>query len=378
MPTPPRFRFLTAPGPAAIAVVSLSGAGTAERLSPLVELHSGLALDQLPVGQVKRVVLQSDDGEPIDDALLSVHSISPEWEIRLHLHGGRGLRQRCMQTLENAGFIESRDDALPWAVSDPFEREAISRLSQILTEAGVRWLLAQPARLREAIEGIRSCGDIETASKRCLEIAARSEWVDWFAQPLRIAIAGEPNTGKSTLINALAERSVSLVSPQVGTTRDWVSASGEIAGFPVEWLDTAGLFGADDALDAAGVQRSRQILGQADLVALAVPLDADERSIRAGLDLLDRSPEMIVRTCADRADVCDSGGEFEGIPQICVSAIEGLGLSELKAALLGASTRGSFDPDLPAALSDESASKWRQFAQAVDINELKGDLADRN
>lgn len=346
-----------------------------ERLSPLVQFNGDLALDQLSASRVERIVLQSADGEPIDDSLLSVHSVSPGWEIRLHLHGGRGLRQRCKQVFNNAGFVESQSDALPWEVSDPFTHEAISRLPQMLTEAGVRWLLTQPALLRKAIESLRSGDDLKVARKLCSEIAARSEWANWFAQPLRIAIAGQPNTGKSTLINALAERSVSLVSPQVGTTRDWVSASGEIAEFPIEWLDTAGLFGAEDALDAAGVQRSRQILEQADLIALAVPLDGDEHAVRTGLSLLNHRPELIVRTCADRSDSQECAAQCDGIPQISVSAIDGFGLSDLKSALLGASTRGSFAPDLPAALSDDSASKWRRLSQAADINELKADVA---
>ena len=80
-----------------------------------------------------------------------------------------------------------------------------------------------------------------------------------------VVIAGPPNVGKSTLMNALARREVSIVSPIPGTTRDLIEASLELRGFPVTLVDTAGLRESDDPIEREGVARARRRAERADL-----------------------------------------------------------------------------------------------------------------
>ena len=80
-----------------------------------------------------------------------------------------------------------------------------------------------------------------------------------------VVIAGPPNVGKSTLMNALARRDVSIVSPIPGTTRDLVEASLDLRGFPVTLVDTAGLRESDDPIEREGVARARRRAERADL-----------------------------------------------------------------------------------------------------------------
>ena len=80
-----------------------------------------------------------------------------------------------------------------------------------------------------------------------------------------VVIAGPPNVGKSTLMNALARRDVSIVSPLPGTTRDLVEASLDLRGFPVTLVDTAGLRESDDPIEREGVARARRRAERADL-----------------------------------------------------------------------------------------------------------------
>ena len=98
---------------------------------------------------------------------------------------------------------------------------------------------------------------------------------DWLAKPraetlregFRVVIAGPPNAGKSTLINALAEKEVAITAPVAGTTRDVVTAAIAIEGIPFLLLDTAGLrTTTSDSIEAIGIERARVALDEADLV----------------------------------------------------------------------------------------------------------------
>jgi tRNA modification GTPase len=116
--------------------------------------------------------------------------------------------------------------------------------------------------------------NIEAAREKCREIISRRKIFDWFSRPLRVALVGPPNAGKSTLANALADRPASIVSAIPGTTRDWVEIAGEIEGFPILWLDTAGLESPTGELEAEAIRRTRQSLDAADAVLLVLDAGA--------------------------------------------------------------------------------------------------------
>jgi tRNA modification GTPase len=82
----------------------------------------------------------------------------------------------------------------------------------------------------------------------------------------RIAIAGQPNVGKSSLINALLGFERAVVSPIAGTTRDVVASNAAFEGWPIELLDTAGLRDSTDELESLGIERARSVLQSVDLV----------------------------------------------------------------------------------------------------------------
>src|SRR4029453_11954472 len=83
---------------------------------------------------------------------------------------------------------------------------------------------------------------------------------------LVVVIAGPPNVGKSTLINALARREVAIVSPYAGTTRDIIEVQLDLDGYPVPLIDTGGIRERDDPVEQEGVRRARARAGEADLV----------------------------------------------------------------------------------------------------------------
>ena len=257
-------------------------------------------------GSVFRGELRDAEGEPADDILVSVHTPAPnaicstktieanapDCEVRLHLHANPLLVQRCSEWLRTAGFEEFAPPAAAptgaalWDAQDGLDAEAWARLPQMQTERGARWLLGQAAGLRSTVQ----CwlAELQQAAARGPDVVAQrrrdniatsravpqspraTHAVDWFARPLRIALIGPPNAGKSTLANALADRPVSLVSAVPGTTRDWVEAPGEIEGFPVVWVDTAGLRASADPVEVAAGAQTRRVLASTAVVVVVL------------------------------------------------------------------------------------------------------------
>jgi tRNA modification GTPase len=133
---------------------------------------------------------------------------------------------------------------------------------------------------------------------------------------LTIVVAGPPNSGKSTLINALARRDVAIVSPVPGTTRDPIEVHLDLAGVPVTMIDTAGLRDVDDAVEAIGVERARQRVAHANLVLWLQP---------AGEPVCETAPrgEHVI-TITTKADLARN----PTFGQTNISALTGAGMSE--------------------------------------------------
>ncbi len=98
---------------------------------------------------------------------------------------------------------------------------------------------------------------------------------------IRVVLAGAPNVGKSSLLNALAGEDVAIVTPIAGTTRDTVRARVSVNGLPVEFIDTAGLRDTDDPVEKIGIERTRAAIADADLALLLV--DAKSASVAADI-----------------------------------------------------------------------------------------------
>ena len=93
--------------------------------------------------------------------------------------------------------------------------------------------------------------------------------------PWRVVLAGAPNVGKSSLMNAIAGYQRAIVSPTPGTTRDVVTVTTAIDGWPVQLADTAGLRETQDELESAGVALADAAIGEADLVIVVSDASAD-------------------------------------------------------------------------------------------------------
>jgi tRNA modification GTPase len=152
---------------------------------------------------------------------------------------------------------------------------------------------------------------------------------------IRVAIAGRPNVGKSSLLNALAGREVAIVTGVPGTTRDLVWAQVQIDGIPVHLVDTAGLRETRDPVERIGVERAWACAREADVVLLVV--DASEGYVPADAEIAAGLPAGLpLLVVWNKTDLVAHPSALPASPDGCtlyVSACTGFGLQALQQAL---------------------------------------------
>jgi tRNA modification GTPase len=161
---------------------------------------------------------------------------------------------------------------------------------------------------------------------------------------MRIVLVGEPNVGKSSLLNCLAGRDTAIVTPLPGTTRDVVRDQIQLDGMPLHITDTAGLRETDDPVEQEGIRRTKRALGEADVVILLLddryPFDTAPANLLAQI----HKPPLITRNKIDKSGH-RAGMSADGV--LYLSAKTGEGIDVLKTYLkakmgLHSSNEGSF------------------------------------
>jgi tRNA modification GTPase len=262
---------LTPPGSAALASFGLRGSGASRLLAEIFVPAGGRTIPQLAPGDVAfgRVAIADDLWEEAVVAKLGPE----EWE--LHTHGGPAVTRAVACLLESEGGQELT--ACEWtraSVADPLAADALVALGQARTDRTAQLLLDQyrGALARELEQLAEQCegGKLADAAERLA--ALRSRWTlgRHLTSPWKVVLAGRPNAGKSSLLNALAGYERAIVFPEPGTTRDLVTCSIAVDGWPVELIDMAGLRSATEAIEAAGIERAWRALAGADVVLLVV------------------------------------------------------------------------------------------------------------
>jgi tRNA modification GTPase len=188
--------------------------------------------------------------------------------------------------------------------------------------------------------------DQEAALTRLLASAPRGRLL---REGLTVALAGRPNTGKSSLFNALLGRGRAIVSERPGTTRDVLTERVDLDGVPVVLIDTAGLRASDDPVEAEGVKRAEDAHAAATCVVVvldgAAPLTDEDRRIVAAAP---RGSSVVVRNKCDLAAAWSPAAEPGLGDALDVSARTGDGLDALRRALLAGATGTAWLPDTPA------------------------------
>jgi tRNA modification GTPase len=268
-PSRPRVIQLTPPGRGAIATLLVEGPSAAKLVASGFRSASGRPLGSCPVRQI--VFGQFRVGEHLgEDVVVSRRS---EESVELHCHGGHVAVARIRDGLIQAGCrAMSWQDWAAEQLPDPIAAAARIALADARTERTAAVLLDQyRGALRRAVQSIDQAlasGQIGAAAGQLDALLARADLGRHLVAPWRVILAGAPNVGKSSLINALVGYCRAIVHPTAGTTRDVVAASTAIDGWPLELADTAGLRQSDRSLEQAAIELARRQLASADLVLL--------------------------------------------------------------------------------------------------------------
>lgn len=339
------FALATAPLPAGVAVVRLSGPRSVEALRAL----SGR--DQPPERQMSLREL-SWAGVTGDKGLVvwfsEGKSFTGEEVVELHLHGGRATIEWVMDALSEFGLRlaepgEFTRRALKNGRLDLVQVEALADLIDAETEAQrlqaataldgavsdeiATWrdsLIECLALIEASIDfadeddaPVDVTSDVDTRLSDLVGSfeAARidAEFGERVREGFSVALVGAPNVGKSSLINCLAKREVSLVSPYAGTTRDVIEAHVSIDGLPVTFFDLAGLREADDPIEAMGVERAVRKADGADLRIFLSSIDTEAPVAQVGWRDGDLRVELKADLGASDNDIAVSAKTGEGV-----------------------------------------------------------------
>jgi tRNA modification GTPase len=388
----------TAPGRAGIGIVRVSG-------KKLEHLASHL-LGTVPAPRLAvRAVFRDTAGEPIDDGIAlffpAPASYTGEDVLELQGHGGPVvlgmILRRCLELgarLAEPGEFTRRaflNDKLDLA-----QAEGVADLIDAATEAAARCALRslrgefseaignlqkQLVELRMLVEATLDFPeeeideiDREEARGRLRHLQeevgrslVRGRRGSVLRSGLQVVLAGQPNVGKSSLLNRLAGEDLAIVTEIPGTTRDAVRQTIQIEGVPMNVIDTAGLRDTVDTVEAIGIARTWEAIGHADALLLVV--DARAGVAAADRSIVDRLPgKLKLVTVFNKIDLSGDASRAEEDEQgwrIHVSAKTGDGIESLREVLLKLAGWQSGEEDVFMARERHLVSLER-VAQALD------------
>ncbi|MBU3646493.1 MAG: tRNA uridine-5-carboxymethylaminomethyl(34) synthesis GTPase MnmE [Limnohabitans sp.] len=383
----PIIAIATAPGRGAVGIVRLSG----KKLGRLVEVLCGRALKPR---EATYLPLMDEAGQPIDHVLAlhfpAPHSYTGEDVLELQAHGGPVVLQlivaRCMRAAaalgdDNRPLLDALRLAQPGEFTqraflnhklDLAQAEAVADLIDASTEAAARGASRSLAgefsseiqQLREALIHLRMLveatldfpeedidflkqagaqGQLTRLQQNLARVLQQTKQGALLREGIRVVIAGQPNAGKSSLLNALAGAELAIVTPIAGTTRDVVQQTIQIDGVPLHVIDTAGLreHPEVDEVERIGIARAWDQIAQADAVLLLHDLThMDDANYTEADALIEQTiqdklgPNTPVLHVWNKADKQTRAAVQTPSNSLTLSAKTGEGLADLRQALL--------------------------------------------
>ena len=301
--TDPIAAIATAPGRGGVGIVRISG----KALGPLVQVLCGRALKPR---EATYLPFRDAQGQPIDQGLAlhfpAPHSYTGEDVLELQAHGGPVVLQlllaRCLEAgaevlpglrvaepgeftqraflndkidLAQAEAIADLIDASTAAAARSASRSLAGEFSgqiHLLRDALIHLRMLVEATLdfpEEEIDFLRKAdasGQLSNLQQTLAQVMQRAQQGALLREGIKVVIAGQPNAGKSSLLNALAGAELAIVTPSAGTTRDKVQQTIQIEGVPLHVIDTAGLRDSQDEVERMGIERAWDEIAGADAV----------------------------------------------------------------------------------------------------------------
>ncbi len=316
----PTVSVWTPSGRGAVATVRVVGR-FGERCNELFRAANRRELSDLPLD---RLCFGQWGNDPVEDVVICRDSHE---SFEVHCHGGHAAVQRIVGDLTQVG-CERVDWPTQWSSANGTEREFADALSQATTMRTAAWIVEQTGCLSAAISQLQrfaAAGQRDEIVAMLDGILRWSQFGRHLTQPWSVVLAGRPNVGKSSLINALVGYERSIVFDQPGTTRDVVTAETVFDGWPICLSDTAGQRGSADELESSGIARAREALSVADCPVLVI--DVSQPPQADDFQLLQEWPQALI--VAHKIDLPNRWLEQLPSQAISVSSLQRTGLSEL-------------------------------------------------
>ncbi len=353
----------TPPGRGGVGIVRISG--------PAVRTIAQSILGECPKPRTAHFASFRDEkGEAIDQGLalffVSPHSFTGEDVLELQGHGGPVVMDRLLGRVIRLGARvahpgEFSERAFLNGKLDLAQAEAVADLIEASSEQGARSamrslqgafsdrvhaLLDQLIRIRLYVESAIDFPEeeidflaesdiaerIATLEQALSRVEAEAHQGSLLRDGMSVVIAGQPNVGKSRLLNALAGRELAIVTDLPGTTRDVLREQIHIDGMPLHVIDTAGLRDSEDIIEQEGMRRAWQEIEQADRLLLVVD-DREgfgQEELRIVERLPSRLPCTVVRNKIDLSNAEPGATQGKHGPEIRLCALTGVGLDLLR------------------------------------------------
>lgn len=361
----------TAPGPGSVAILRVSGPQAPDVAGRLFRATDERPLSAHPPRTAVSGRVIGAAGEPLDDVLAlsfpAPRSYTGEHVVEIHGHGGAVMPRRILRRALECGarlaepgeftrraFLNGKMDLVQAeAVADLLRAQSDQAASLALEQLNGRLsssfrmiyeqLVSAASRLEAALDfpeedlpaevfdqALGETDDAVQGMRALLETWAEGRIV---REGARVVIAGKPNSGKSTLFNALVGSERAIVSHIPGTTRDTIEEHVQIDGLHVRLVDTAGLRETECQIEQEGVRRALAHAGEADLVLHVIDA-TDEAGFVAepdtGMPAARARLVVINKVDALPALPADSHPYPARAPQVRISARTGLGMEELR------------------------------------------------
>lgn len=348
------FAPASAPGRAGVTIIRISGPMTRRAF-----LEMAGTVPQPRQSTLR--ILRDEDGAPIDQALCLYFegpvSFTGEDVAEFHIHGSPAVLSACLLRLskiedfriaepgeftrrafENGKLDLSAVEGLADLIDAETEiqrKQALRQLQGGLTRESDRWRasLIEVLALFDAELDFSDEADVEPQilnqarallSNLASEMRAaltHASWGERVREGFVVLLAGPPNSGKSTLLNALAKRDAAIVSDRPGTTRDLIEVKLDLKGLPVLMIDSAGIRDAADEIENEGIRRTIEQAQRADMVLWLQPGQGDR--MPPTRDILDAGrPVIEVITQIDKGGTINKGA-------LSISAKTGQGMDLL-------------------------------------------------
>ncbi len=363
----------TPPGRGGLGVIRVSGPQAFALVDRITRRPKRASCAAFAGYTLHRADVVRPGGEVIDDVLLAVfhapRSYTGEDVVEISAHGGPIPLGEILSQLLGAGarpagpgeftqraFLNGKMDlAQAEAVGDVIaaqteqahrlaRRQSEGRLSRVVREAR-ELALGVLARIEASIDFPEDVGELDviachtelTAAQQIVEsLLATADQGILYREGLKVVLAGRPNVGKSSLLNALLRTDRAIVTSVPGTTRDVIEETLSLRGIPVRLVDTAGLRETDDEVERLGVERTRESVSGADVVVLVLDATVGETVE----DTLLRA-EIAGRPAVTVWNKWDQRASQEPPADgIALSALTGWNLAALEDALLSAALYG--------------------------------------